>query len=157
MTFRKKTTVNRPGVEVVVSYDSTVREWRCRIVAANVHDHDADYFTSDRADALATANQMADRTYKNLVFSKAIAIPLDELNELQNIVLQVRQQIGYDAIQACEEADDPLTNDAAIELCLDADRPQMVSETAWLRTKLAYQKHGFDAVCLAVGENLKLV
>lgn len=157
MTFRKKTTVKRPGVEVVVGYDSTVREWRCHIIADNVHKHDADYFTSDRADALATAKQMADRTYKNLVFSKAAAIPLDELNELQSIVLQVWQQIGHDAMQACEEAGDPLTNDAAIEMCLDADRPLMVSETARLLTKLAYQKYGFDAVCLAVGENLKLV
>jgi len=158
MTYRKIATVNRPRVEVVVAYDASVREYRCRIVADKAQQPDADYFTNDKDDALATAKLMANNIAQNLVWEAACEIPLDELAELRRIVTQVWQQIGYDVMQAVAECgDEELTNEAAIESCLDADRPLMLGETERVLTKLAYQKYGFDAVCLALTKNLNLV
>lgn len=157
MTYRKIATVTRPRVEVVVAYDASVREYRCRIVADKTQNPDADYFTNDKDDALATAKLMANNIAQNLVWKSACSIPVDELAELRRIVTQVWQQIGYDVIQACAEVGEELTNESAIESCLDADRPLMLGETERVLTKLAYEKYGFDAVCAAMNHSLKLV
>lgn len=159
MTFRKlNPTVTRPGVEVVVGYDAGTGEYRCRLKIEGKPEPEADYFTNDKADAFGTAREMAAAAGKGLVQRKAASIPPATLAELRRIVEHVWQQIGPDFVQAGIDAGDPLTNDAAIEGCLDADRPQqMCGESAHLFCKLAYQVYGFDAVCLAVSKTLNLV
>lgn len=159
MTFRKlNPTVNRPGIEVVVGRDSCTGEYRCRLKSDGVPNAGADYFTNDKDDAFGTARLMADSAYKNLVQSKAASIRPDELAELRRIVDQVWQQIGHDVLQCTAECGGgELDNEAAIESCFDADRPLMVGEAERVLTKLAFEKYGFDAVCLAVSKNLNLV
>ena len=159
MTFRKlNPTVNRPGIEVVVGYDANLKEYRCRLIVDTVPNAGADYFTNDKDDAFGTANLMANSAYKNRMHSKVDSIRLDELAELRHIAVQVWQQIGHDVLQcAAECGGDEIDNAAAIESCFDADRPQMVGEAERVLTKLAFEKYGFDAVCLAVSKTLNLV
>lgn len=160
MTYRKlKPTITRPGVEVVVGYSPEYKEYRYRLIIEGKPNVDADGFTEDKEDAFASARKMAVHAYKNLVQTKAASIPLDELAELRRIVTQVWQQIGHDVLQCAQECGgEELDNESAIESCLDADRPQqMCGESAHQFCKLAYQKYGFDAVCLAVSKTLNLV
>src|SRR5262245_9452612 len=42
------------------------------------------------------------------------------------VLHEVWQYVGYDVQQCCEQEGEPLTNDAAIECCIDAGRPMEI-------------------------------
>lgn len=161
MTFRKlNPTVTRPGVEVVVGYDAGLKEYRCRLNIDGKPYVPADAFTDDKEDAFGTARKMADSAYQNLVQTKVEALTNDTLTlvALKGIVVRVWQQIGPDALEASTTCGNEFDNEAAIESCLDADRPLTFdSREAQALCKLAYEKYGFDAVRLAVSKTLNLV
>lgn len=160
MTFRKITTVTLPFVEVVVGYDAPLREYRCRLIEEGRPQEPADYFTNDKTDALDTADKMATRAYANVVKRRVHALQQDTLTfaSLKGIVVRVWQQIGYDAIQASAECGEDIDNEAAIESCLDADRPLTFdSRESQALCKMAYEKYGFDAVRKALAKSVSLV
>jgi hypothetical protein len=160
MTFRKIETITRPGVEVVVGYDASVREYRCRLIENGKPQEPADYFTNDKADAMATAEMMATSTYANVVKQRADALSQDTLTfaSLKGIVVRVWQQIGHDALEACGACGEALDNESAIESCLDADRPLTFdSREAQALCRLAFEKYGFDAVRVALSRHVALV
>jgi hypothetical protein len=160
MTFRKIATVARPYVEVVVGYDAALREYRCRLIKEGKPYELADCFTNDKADAMGTANIMAQSAYDTVLKQRVRALLQDTLAlaSLKGIVIRVWQQIGYDSLQACAECGEEIDNETAIESCLDADRPLTFdSRESQALCKLAYEKYGFDAVRLALSKQVNLV
>lgn len=156
MAFRTiQGTVTRPDVRAVLQYDGRY-EYRVRLEVSGVIDPNADYFTDDKEDAVATARVMANRAYARLRTKRADSIAPHELKRLREIATCVWQAIAPD----CGEIDD---NEVAVELCFDADRPLLANpnsknpEADHLFCKLMFATYSFDAVRLAVSRNLQLI
>lgn len=61
MSIRKIGTVSKAKVEVKIYYVSEYEEFQVKLVVNGIVNQDANYYTSDKADAVSTAIDMLDR------------------------------------------------------------------------------------------------
>lgn len=87
---------------------------------------------------------------------KAIFVEVPTSLVLQNAVRDVWQEIGSDCLACCD--DEPMTNEGAIETCLDADRLDTFGyKNAEEEMDRLMDSHSFSKIVKSLAIHVKLI